>query len=30
MQGMDELGYLLSFKDQILAYEQAHGKQVPA
>lgn len=30
MRGTDELGYLLSFMDQILAYEQAHGKQVGA
>jgi len=30
MQGTDELGYLLSFMDAILAYEQAHGKQVEA
>jgi len=30
MQGTDELGYLLSFMDQILAYEQTHGKQVRA
>ncbi|MDK2980148.1 MAG: 3-isopropylmalate/(R)-2-methylmalate dehydratase small subunit [Chloroflexota bacterium] len=30
LQGKDELGYLLSFKDQIEAYEAAHHKQVPA
>ena len=30
IRGTDELGYLLSFMDQILAYEQAHGKQVAA
>jgi len=30
LQGTDELGYLLSFADQITAYEQAHQKQVPA
>ena len=30
MRGTDELGYLLSFMDRILAYEQAHGKQVGA
>ncbi len=30
MRGTDELGYLLSFMDQILAYEMAHGKQVGA
>lgn len=30
MRGTDELGYLLSFMDQILAYEQTHGKQVAA
>jgi 3-isopropylmalate/(R)-2-methylmalate dehydratase small subunit len=30
MRGTGELGYLLSFMDQILAYEQAHGKQVEA
>ena len=30
LQGKDELGYLLSFMDQIVAYEKAHLKQVPA
>lgn len=27
LQGKDELGYLLSFRDQIMAYELAHNKQ---
>jgi len=30
IKGTDELGYLLSFMDQIVAYEKAHGKQVAA
>jgi 3-isopropylmalate/(R)-2-methylmalate dehydratase small subunit len=30
IQGKDQLGYLLSFMDEILAYEEAHHKQVPA
>jgi 3-isopropylmalate/(R)-2-methylmalate dehydratase small subunit len=30
LHGTDELGYLLSFMDQIMAYETAHGKQVAA
>ncbi|BBB47207.1 3-isopropylmalate dehydratase small subunit [Pelolinea submarina] len=30
LQGKDELGYLLSVMDQIVAYEKAHLKQVPA
>ena len=30
LQGKDELGYLLSFMDQIVAYEKTHLKQVPA
>lgn len=25
LQGVDELGYLLNFEDQVLAYEEAHG-----
>ena len=29
LQGKDEMGYLLSFMDQIEAYEAAHQKQVP-
>ncbi len=28
IQGKDQLGYLMSFKDEILAYEDAHQKQV--
>lgn len=30
MQGKDELGYLLSFTNEIAAYEKAHSKQVLA
>ena len=30
LQGIDELGYLMSFSEKILAYETAHGKRVSA